>query len=368
MPKTPVMRIPLTLYLDAWIIALLDATVAGYPLTTEGDMRIAILSRNKNLHSIRRLLEEARKLGVSCDIINPLECQLLIEGRQTRVTVGPRPIPYYDVLLPRIGASITDYGIAVVRQFESLGTYVVNSSRSIGDSRDKMRSLQVMAEAGLQVPNTVLTRSDRGIRTALQAVGGMPVVMKLLQGTQGVGVMLVHSPISMGSVLDTLGALGQDVILQQFIAEGAGRDYRALVVGNKVVATMMRTAPTGEFRTNIHRGGQGKLIRLPKAYERAAIQAAEVLGLEIAGVDMMESHQGPLIIEVNSSPGFEGIERATGLNIAQAIMKHMIKQSRKGKAKARKLQAVRKANAPKKRNSAARPAPSPAGRRRRTRR
>ena len=302
-------------------------------------MRIAILSRNKNLHSIQRLLQEAKKARVHCDIINPLECQVVVDGKRVRVFVAGEPISDYDAVLPRIGASITTYGLAVVKQFELIGIYPVNSCEAIGNSRDKMTCLQILAGAGLQVPATVLSRSHRGLRAAVDAVGGMPVVLKLLEGTQGVGVMLVHTPVSLTSVLDTLHALDQDVIVQRFIAEGAGRDYRAFVIGDQVVAAMMRTAPEGEFRSNIHRGGEGRLIKLPKAYERAAIRAAQTLGLQIAGVDLMESNTGPLIIEVNSSPGFEGIERATGLNIASLMVRHMVKCAKANHAKQARLKA-----------------------------
>jgi ribosomal protein S6--L-glutamate ligase len=291
-------------------------------------MRIAILSRNKNLHSIRRLLREAKKSRVQCDIINPLECQLIVDGPHTRILVSGEPIPHYDAVLPRIGASITTYGLAVVKQFESLGMYTVNSCEAIGQSRDKMTCLQVLTQAGLQVPSTVLSRSNRGLKAAVEAAGGMPIVLKILEGTQGVGVMLVHTPVSLGSVLDTLHALNQDIIIQRFIAEGAGRDYRAFVVGDKVVAAMMRTAPEGEFRSNIHRGGQGRLVKLPEIFERVAIRAARAVGLGIAGVDLMESNAGPLLLEVNSSPGFEGIERATGLNIAAMMIRYIAKQAR----------------------------------------
>ncbi len=296
-------------------------------------MRIAILSRNKNLHSIRRLLHEARLAEVECDVIDPLECQLIVDGKQTRILVGSTVLPHYHAVLPRIGASITDYGLAVVKHFESLGTCVVNSSKAIAESRDKMRSLQVMTEAGLKVPTTVLSRSTRGLKAAVQAVNGMPVVLKVLKGTQGVGVMLVHTPISLSSVMDTLHGLDEDLLIQQFIAEGAGRDYRVFVVGNQVVAAMLRTAPEGEFRSNIHRGGQGKLIKIPASYTRAAIQAAQAFSLKVAGVDIMESKSGPLVIEVNSSPGFEGIEKATGLNIAAQIMKMMITEAKKCQAR-----------------------------------
>jgi ribosomal protein S6--L-glutamate ligase len=310
-------------------------------------MRIAILSRNKNLHSIRRLLREARKSRVHCDIINPLECQLVVDGKTTRILVSGEPLAEYDAVLPRIGASITTYGLAVVKQFEAMGVYSVNGCEAIGQSRDKMTCLQVLAQAGLQVPATVLSRSHRGLRAAVESVGGMPVVLKVLEGTQGVGVMLVHTPISLGSVLDTLRALDEDVIIQRFIAEGAGRDYRAFVVGDKVVAAMMRTAPEGEFRSNIHRGGEGKLVKLSKEFERAAIRAAKATGLDICGVDLMESNTGPLILEVNSSPGFEGIERATGLNIAAVMMRHIVRQARarKRKGRARKAAARKKSRA-----------------------
>jgi ribosomal protein S6--L-glutamate ligase len=286
-------------------------------------MHIAILSRNKNLHSIRRLLQEAKKVRVRCDVIDPLECEILIDGTVSTIQVAGRALPHYDAVLPRIGASVTDYGLAVVKQFEILGVKVVNGSQAIGESRDKMRCLQVLTEAGLEVPRSALVRTYRGLRSAVETVRGMPVVLKVLQGTQGVGVMIVHSPISLGSVVETLHGLEQDVIVQQFIAEGAGRDYRAFVIGNQVVAAMMRTAPEGEFRSNIHRGGEGKLVKLPRDYERSAIKAAQVLGLHIAGVDLMESVDGPLVLEVNSSPGFEGIEKATGLNVARQMMKQI---------------------------------------------
>ena len=317
----------------------------------EGDMHIAILSRNKNLHSIRRLLKEAKKSRIHCDIIDPLECEIIVDGADSKILVGGKLLPHYDAILPRIGASITDYGLSVVKQFEVTGVATVNGSRAIAESRDKMRCLQVLVAAGLKVPRSVLTRTSRGLRTAVETVKGLPVVLKLLQGTQGVGVMIVHSPISLGSVCETLHGLDKDVIIQQFIAEGAGRDYRAFVVGDRVVAAMMRTAPEGEFRSNIHRGGEGRLVDLPIEFERAAIKAAQTLGLQIAGVDLMESNEGPLILEVNSSPGFEGIEKATGLNIAR----FMIQQIR-GFAKSQKKPKKQTKSKPKK-SAKAKPKP-----------
>lgn len=292
-------------------------------------MRIAILSRNKNLHSIRRLLQEAKRVGIECHVLDPLECQLVVDGKQSKILVGPHEAPSYDAVLPRIGASITSYGLAVVKHFEILGTYVVNSAKAIAGSRNKMTALQLLTEAGVKVPASVLSRTPRGLKAAVMAVKGMPVVMKVLEGTQGVGVMIVHTPVSLHSVLDTLRGLGQDVMMQEFLAKGAGRDYRAFVIGNRVIAAMARTAPAGEFRSNLHRGGQGDLVKLPVSYQRAAIAAAHKMGLEIAGVDMMEGPKGPLILEVNSSPGFEGIEKATGLNVAAQMIAHIAKEARK---------------------------------------
>lgn len=291
-------------------------------------MRIAILSRNQNLYSIRRLRQEARSASISCDIVNPLNCQLIVNGRESCIYVDSKRLPNYDAVLPRIGASITEYGLSVVRHFEMLKVPTVNGSRAIADSRNKMRSLQVLSQAGILVPATVLTRSTADLRSALEAVKGLPVVLKVLQGTQGVGVMLIHTPISLGTVLDTLKTLDQDVIIQQFIVEGAGSDYRAFVVGNQVVAAMIRTAPQGEFRSNIHQGAKGNIVKLPESFKRTAIRAAKVLGLSIAGVDLMSSHDGPMVIEVNSSPGFEGIEKATGINVAKLMVQHMKKLAR----------------------------------------
>ena len=278
---------------------------------------------------MRRLRQEAQKLGIQCDVINPLDCQVVIDGPSSRILVGSTPIPHYDAVLPRIGASITDYGLAVVRHFEAMKMKVVNRAQAIGDSRDKLRSLQILIQAGIAVPPSVLTRTPRGIRMAVGIVNGLPTVLKVLRGSQGVGVMIVNSPESLGSVLDTLRSLDQDVLLQKYIAEGAGTDYRVFVIGGKVVATMERKAAAGEFRANIHRGGAGRTIQLPKNFERTAIRAAKVLGLEIAGVDLIPSDQGPLVLEVNSSPGFEGIEAATGLNIAKQIIQHL----KKGRSK-----------------------------------
>lgn len=312
-------------------------------------MRIAILSRNKNLHSIRRLLQEAKRLGVECDVIDPLECQLVLEGKNRAILYHGRILPHYDAVLPRIGASITDYGLAVVKHFESLNTYVVNGSSAIAESRDKLRSLQVLSQTGVRVPATVLSRGSRNLRSALAAVKEMPVILKILRGTQGVGVMIVHSPASLASVLETLNTLDEDVLIQEFLKKSAGRDYRVFVVGGKIVASMLRTAPKGEFRSNIHRGGEGMPVTLPKSYRQTAIRAAEAFGLGIAGVDLMEGANGATILEVNSSPGFEGIEKATKQNIASPIMRFVVSETRKRIAQERRRK--KKPSRPSKRGS-----------------
>jgi ribosomal protein S6--L-glutamate ligase len=288
-------------------------------------MKVAILSRNRQLFSIQRLLREAKALRVQCDVFDPLDCQIVVGKGINSVLVHERPLPPIDVIIPRIGTSITDYGLAVVKQCEMLGIKVVNGSEGIAQSRDKLRCLQLLAQKGYEIPTTVLMRGSRGARAALRAVHGTPAIIKLLQGTQGVGVMLAESSSSAESVLDTMGSLGHDVILQQYIAESAGRDIRAFVIGDQVIASMRRQAREGEFRSNIHRGGEGLPIELKDQYKRLAVQAAKTCGLTVAGVDMLESLTGPKIVEVNSSPGFEGIEAATGLNVARMIIEHAVR-------------------------------------------
>lgn len=308
-------------------------------------MRLAILSRNRQLFSIQRLLKEAKALRVQCEVFDPLDCQIVVGKGSSSVFVHDKPIPELDVVIPRIGTSITDYGLAVVKQLEMLGIKVVNGSRGIAESRNKLRCLQVLAEKGYDIPTTVLMRGSRHSKIALRQVQGTPAVMKLIQGTQGVGVMLVESVTSAESVLDTMWGLGQDVILQQYISESAGRDIRAFVIGDKVVAAMRRQAKEGEFRSNIHRGGEGVPIELKDQYKRLAVQAAKAVGLSVAGVDMLESLSGPKILEVNSSPGFEGIEAATGLNVAKLMIQHAVqlhKGTSRGRGRSRRARSKRR--------------------------
>lgn len=288
-------------------------------------MHLAILSRNRSLHSIKRLLHESRKAGAPCAVLDPLRFQIAVSGNESDLFYSGRVIPRFGCVLPRIGASITGYGIAVVKQFESIGVRVVNSSQAIADSRNKLRSFQVLSQSGVAFPPSILARSSEGLRNSVKALGGMPVVLKLLQGTQGLGVMLVHSQKSLESVLETLWELGQEVIIQKFISTTPNQDYRVFIVGNEVVGTMVRTARAGEFRSNVHRGAETKAIDLPNSHKRIALKAARALHLEIAGIDLIDSEAGPLVLEANSSPGFEGLERATGENIAAKIISHMLR-------------------------------------------
>src|SRR6267378_1728507 len=281
---------------------------------------LALLSRKKSLYSTRRLVESARARGMRTRVVDVLACNLVLEAGRPRVFVAGEELRDVAVAVPRIGASVTAAGLAVVRQLEALGVPVVNGAAGIANSRDKLRALQLLAQAGVDMPRTVLARGGGDIKELVAHVGGLPAILKLIQGTQGVGVMIAHSEAEVESILSTLWDLGQEILLQEFVAESRGSDLRALVVGERVVAAMRRAAKSGEFRSNLHRGGAGTAVELPPEYAEAAVQAARVLGLDVAGVDLLESEDGPKIMELNSSPGFEGLERATGLDIAGAII------------------------------------------------
>jgi len=298
-------------------------------------MRLALLSRNKNLHSIRRLIHEAAQLGVECTVLDPLDLQVLIKDKRGLLLYQGTELPHFDAVLPRIGASITDYGLAIVRQFECMGVYVVNQSASIASSRDKFRSLQVLNQHSIRTPATALMRGSRALKPIAQALDSSPLVMKLLRGTQGLGVMLVHTNASSSSVLDTFESMDRELLVQRFMKEGAGHDYRVVVVGDNVVGAMERQAKRGDFRSNIHRGGEGSFVTLPQSYRRLALKAAKSFALGLAGVDLMEGPGGPVVLEVNSTPGFEGLEKATKRNIAAAIIKHIVVEARKHKKRRR---------------------------------
>jgi ribosomal protein S6--L-glutamate ligase len=286
-------------------------------------MKIAILSRNSNLYSTRRLVEACHKNGHTVDVIDHLKCDIIIEEEQPRLYYVDHYLEGYDAIIPRIGASVTFYGTAVVRQFEMMGTFTAVKSRGLMDSRDKLRSLQLLTKSGIGMPKTVFTNYSKNVKSVIESVGGVPVVIKLLEGTQGLGVVLADTKKAATSVLEAFNGLKARVIVQEFIQEAAGADIRAFVVDGKVVGAMKRQGESGEFRSNLHRGGSSQTIELTEAEEQTAIRSAKALNLGVAGVDMLQSSRGPLVLEVNSSPGIEGIERATHHDIAGEIISYI---------------------------------------------
>src|SRR5438105_9492276 len=283
---------------------------------------LAILSRKKTLYSTRRLLEAATARGFRTRVLDVLRCNLALELEGARLYRKGKEVSGLAVAVPRIGASVTSIGLSVVRHLEAMGVPLINNASAIARRRDKVAALQQLAAAGVRIPRTVLARGGGEGKDLVAQVGGLPAFLKLMQGTQGVGVMIAHSEAEVESILSTLWDLGEQILLQEFVAESRGSDIRALVVGERVVGAMRRAAKSGEFRSNLHRGGAGTALTLSRDYEEAAVQAARVLGLDVAGVDLLESADGPKVMEVNSSPGFEGLERATGLDVAGAIVEH----------------------------------------------
>jgi ribosomal protein S6--L-glutamate ligase len=286
-------------------------------------MRIAILSRNETLYSTRALAEAGRRRGHDVRVLDTLQFDIRVSKRSPELFYQGKPVGPIDAVIPRIGASITFYGLAVVRQFEMMGVYCVNESQAIARSRDKLRCLQILSRHDIGMPPTVYTRQAEHLMECIEHVDGPPVVIKLLEGTQGIGVVLAESTAAASSVIEAFHGLEQNILIQQFIKEAGGADIRALVVGRKVVAAMRRQAVPGEFRSNLHRGGTAKKFRLPPEYRKTALAAARVLGLRVAGVDMIESAEGPMVMEVNSSPGLEGIQKATGEDVADAVIEHL---------------------------------------------
>jgi ribosomal protein S6--L-glutamate ligase len=285
-------------------------------------MRIKILARIKNNYSNKRLIYEAQRRGHLISTANPLDYKIVLNKKNPLLYKNDSKLRKVDIVLPRMGASISNYALAVVNQFEMMGMVVINRSMALMRSRDKLRCLQFMTRKNIDIPRTVVIRKPSEIRTAVDFIGGFPVVLKLLSGSQGIGVMLAENYQTIESTLDTLWSLGQEILLQECIRESFGKDIRAFVVGDRVVAAMRRQARIGEFRSNLHRGGTGTTVNLDKSVQRVAVQAAKVVGLDIAGVDMLESNEGPKVMEVNSSPGLEGIEQATESNIAGEIIEY----------------------------------------------
>lgn len=286
-------------------------------------MNIKILSRNSNLYSTQRLVEAARQRHHKVEVIDPLKCDLIIEKKHPSIFYRGRQLLDTDAVIPRIGASVTFYGTAVVRQFEMMGVFTTTESQSLVKSRDKLRSLQLLSRARLGLPKTVFTNYSKDVGEVIDHVGGAPLIIKLLEGTQGLGVVLADTKNAAESVIEAFNGLQARVIIQEFIKEAGGADIRALVVDGHVVGAMKRQGKEGEFRSNLHRGGSASVIQLSDEEENAAIKAAKAMGLGVAGVDMLQSARGPLILEVNSSPGLEGIEAATGKDIAKTIIRYI---------------------------------------------
>ena len=290
-------------------------------------MKLAILSRAPDSYSTRRLRVAAVDRGHAVRVLNPLRFAIDLSGDEPDLQYRGRPLSDYDAVLPRIGASITYFGTALVRQFEQMDVYTPNTSNGIANSRDKLRSLQILSRHDVSIPPSTFVRDRADVVAAIRRVGGAPVIIKLLEGTQGIGVMLAPDAKIAEAIIETLQTTGTNVLLQKFISESRGRDVRAFVVGDQVVGAMRRVAATeDEYRSNVHRGGTVEDVDLEPAYARSAVQAAQIMGLKVAGVDMLEGRDGPLILEVNSSPGLEGIEQATGKDIAGAVIDHIDNQ------------------------------------------
>jgi len=293
-------------------------------------MRLCVLSRNPALYSTSRLVLAARARSHKVDVVDPLGLQIVVARGSPGLRRAGERLPRYRAVIPRIGVSITDYGRSVLRQLERQGVAALNGSEAIGLARDKVRCLGLLSRHRIAVPRTVCTRSLGGIDAALRLVGGCPAIVKLHHGTQGIGTMLAETPESLYALIETLWAMGQEIVLQQYIRESRGRDLRAVVVGGKLIAAMRRQAQPGEFRANLHRGGMGERVTLPRRYRNCAVKAARLVGLDVAGVDLLEARQGPMVAEVNSSPGLEGIELATGTDVAAAIIELAEQRARSG--------------------------------------
>jgi len=291
-------------------------------------MRIAILSRGPNLYSTRRLVEAGEAAGHEMHVVDTLRCYMSMATAQPQIHYKGEQLEGFDAVIPRIGASITFYGTAVLRQFEMQGVFPINESVAISRSRDKLRSLQLLSRKGIGLPITGFANAPDDIPDLINMVGGAPLVIKLLEGTQGIGVVLAETRKAAESVIEAFMGLSANIMVQEYIEEAGGADIRCFVVDGKVVAAMKRQAAEGEFRSNLHRGGSAQLVRISKEERLTAIKAAKVMGLNVAGVDLLRSARGPLVMEVNSSPGLEGIEEATGKDVAAMIIRFIEKQAR----------------------------------------
>ncbi len=293
-------------------------------------MRFIMLARNAALYSHVRLVSAAAQRGHTIEVVNTLQVHMNITSNRQVLRYGGRELPIYDAVIPRIGASVTHYGLAVLRQFEMQGVYPLNESVAIGRSRDKLRALQLLARAGIGLPTTAFAHGPRKAEDVIKEVGGAPVVIKLLEGTQGMGVILAETPASAKSIVEAFSAANVNIMVQEFIREADAADIRAFVIGGQVVAAMKRVGKAGEFRSNLHRGGHAESAELSDLERETAIKSAAVLGLNVSGVDMLRSARGPMVMEVNSSPGLEGVEAATGIDVADKIIAFLEQHARPG--------------------------------------
>ena len=298
-------------------------------------MKIAILSRNRSLYSTARLIEAAKARDHEVRVFDVLRCYMNITSLKPEIHYKGEILEGYDAVIPRIGASVTFYGTAVLRQFEMMGVYPLNESVAITRARDKLRALQLLARKGIGLPVTGFAHSPDDVQDLMKMVGGAPMVIKLLEGTQGIGVVLAETQKAGESVIEAFMGLRANILVQEFIKEAGGSDIRCFVIGDKVVASMMRKAKDGEFRSNLHRGGSAELVRITPEERSTAVRAARIMGLNVAGVDILRSHHGPVVMEVNSSPGLEGIEAATGKDVAGMMIDFVEKNARPGKTRTR---------------------------------
>jgi len=292
------------------------------------NMKIAILSRNKKLYSTARLVEAAAQRGHEAIVFDTLHCYMNTSSERPSIHYKGEVLDGFDAVIPRIGASITFYGTAVLRQFEMMGVYPLNESVAIARARDKLRSSQLLSRKGIGMPRTGFAHSPDDIKDMIEMVGGAPVVIKLLEGTQGIGVVLAETYKAAESVIQAFMGLKANILVQEFIKEAGGSDIRCLVIGDKVVAAMKRTAPEGEFRSNLHRGGSAEVVKLTPQERKTAVDAARIIGLNAAGVDILRSNRGPVVMEVNSSPGLQGIENATGKDVAGMMIQFIEKNAK----------------------------------------
>lgn len=294
-----------------------------------------MMARNPNLYSHKRLVEAAEQRGHTINVINTLQCYMNITSHRPELRYKGEKLVGYDAVIPRIGVSVTFYGLAVLRQFETMGVWPLNESVGIGRSRDKLRSLQLLAREGIGLPVTGFANSPKFAEDVIEIAGGAPVVIKLLEGTQGLGVVLAETKNSAKSVIEAFSGAKVNILVQEFIKEAGGTDIRCLVIGDKVVAAMRRTGAEGDFRSNLHRGGSADVIKITPEERSTAIRSAKALGLNFCGVDLLRANHGPVVMEVNSSPGLEGVEKATGVDVAGKVIDFMVTHAKPHKTKTR---------------------------------